>query len=64
MYLSINLFTNRKNRKYRRFANIKPELWSENHDGIAISWHGELPFLHSPILIIHSVHQKAKLEKI
>ncbi|KAA6376359.1 MAG: hypothetical protein EZS28_028113 [Streblomastix strix] len=61
MHHSINMFANRKNRKCRRFVKIKPELRAENHDGLAISWQGELPFLHSPIPIIPSVHLKAKI---
>ncbi|KAA6393078.1 MAG: hypothetical protein EZS28_011396 [Streblomastix strix] len=61
---SIDLFSNRKNRRFKRFVNMIRESWAVVHDSLSISWRGEVPQIHPPIPLIQAVLNKLEKEKI
>ncbi|KAA6321529.1 MAG: hypothetical protein EZS28_054545, partial [Streblomastix strix] len=49
---SIDMFSNRRNRKFRRFMSLSQDKWAVAQDCLPISWQLEVPYLHQPIPLI------------
>ncbi|KAA6364433.1 MAG: hypothetical protein EZS28_040041, partial [Streblomastix strix] len=61
---SINTFSNRRNRKFRRFVSLSQDKWAVAQDCLSISWQLEVPYLHPPIPLIQQTLNKLIKEKI
>ncbi|KAA6313088.1 MAG: hypothetical protein EZS28_055814, partial [Streblomastix strix] len=61
---TIDIFTNRRNRKCRRFCSLKKDPWAVRHDGLALPWKNEHPRLHLPIALIEPIMNKLLKEEI
>ncbi|KAA6401465.1 MAG: hypothetical protein EZS28_002999, partial [Streblomastix strix] len=40
---SIDLFSNRRNRRFKRFVSLIPDSWAVAQDSLSIPWKGEVP---------------------
>jgi hypothetical protein len=49
---TVDIFSNRRNRKCRRFYSLVPDPWALGQDGLTASWENEVPLLHPPIPLI------------
>jgi hypothetical protein len=61
---SIDMFSNRRNRKLRRFVSLSQDKWAVAQDCLSISWQLEVPYLHRPIPLIQQTLNKLMKEKV
>jgi hypothetical protein len=61
---SIDLFSNRRNRRLKRFVSLIPDSWAVAQDSLSIPWKGEVPYLHPPIPLIQVTLNKLEKEKV
>ncbi|KAA6363873.1 MAG: hypothetical protein EZS28_040600, partial [Streblomastix strix] len=59
---SIDAFTNRRNRKCRRFCSLIVDLWAIKQDGLSSAWNREVPLIHPQIPLIQRSHNKISNE--
>ncbi|KAA6384808.1 MAG: hypothetical protein EZS28_019666 [Streblomastix strix] len=61
---SFNMFSNRRNRKFRRFVSLSQDKWAVAYDYLSISWQLEVPYLHPPIPLIQKTLNKPMEGKV
>ncbi|KAA6396105.1 MAG: putative Pol polyprotein [Streblomastix strix] len=61
---SIDMFANRRNRKFKRFLTLVLDNWAMGQDCLSHPWSGEVPYLHPPIPMIQATLNKAKQEGV
>jgi hypothetical protein len=61
--LTIDAFSNRKNKRTKRFITINNDKLAEGRDGLQYPWTGETVLAHPPIPLIGRVLQKILKEK-
>ncbi|KAA6353023.1 MAG: hypothetical protein EZS28_051450, partial [Streblomastix strix] len=61
---SIDMFANRRNRKFKRFMTLVLDNWATGQDCLSHPWSGEVPYLHPPIPMIQATLNKAKQEAV
>ncbi|KAA6392727.1 MAG: hypothetical protein EZS28_011745 [Streblomastix strix] len=64
VHMTIDIFTNRQNRKCRRFCSLKKDLCAVRQGGMALPWKIKLPLLHPPIALIQPILNKIMKEEI
>ncbi|KAA6390376.1 MAG: hypothetical protein EZS28_014094, partial [Streblomastix strix] len=55
---SIDMFSNRRNRKFVKFVSLSQDKWAVAQDCLSISWQLEVPYLHPPIPLIQQTLNK------
>ncbi|KAA6392964.1 MAG: hypothetical protein EZS28_011511 [Streblomastix strix] len=61
---SIDMFANRRNRKFKRFMTLVLDNWATGQDCLSHSWTGEVPYLHPSIPMIQATLNKAKQQGV
>ncbi|KAA6375872.1 MAG: hypothetical protein EZS28_028599 [Streblomastix strix] len=61
---SIDMFANRRNRKFKRFMTLLLDNWATGQDCLLYSWTGEVSNLHPPTPMIQATFNKAKQEGV
>ncbi|KAA6369187.1 MAG: hypothetical protein EZS28_035288 [Streblomastix strix] len=61
---TIDMFSNRRNRKFKRFVSVTQDRWAVTQDSLSMSWRSEIPYLHPPIPLIPATLSKLKREAV
>ncbi|KAA6367189.1 MAG: putative reverse transcriptase, partial [Streblomastix strix] len=61
---TIDMFSNRRNRKFKRFVSVTRDRWAVTQDSLSMSWKSEIPYLHPPIPLIPATLSKLKREGV
>ncbi|KAA6390804.1 MAG: hypothetical protein EZS28_013672 [Streblomastix strix] len=63
MQPTVDYFTNRRNRKCRRFYSLIWDPWAQGQDGMKANWKKETPLLHARIPLIQRVLNKVRKDQ-